>query len=54
MSQSTYYAAESLSWYSLDLLKQACTPLSFHSLLITPASSAVINPSSAAPANTKS
>lgn len=50
----TYYAAESLSWYSRDLLKQACTPLSFHSLFITPASSAVIKPSSAAPASTKS
>lgn len=50
----TYYAAESLSWYSRDLLKQACTPLSFQSLFITPASSAVIKPSSAAPASTKS
>lgn len=52
--RSTYYAAESLSWYSRDLLKQACTPLSFHNLFITPASSAVMKPSSAAPASTKS
>lgn len=52
--RSTYYAAESLSWYSRDLLKHACTPLSFHNLFITPASSAVMKPSSAAPASTKS
>lgn len=51
---ATYYAAESFSWYSRDLLKQACTPLSFHNLFMTPASSVVIKPSSAAPASTKS
>lgn len=50
----SYYEAESFSWYSLDLLKQACTPASRHSRLITPASSAVITPSSALPANTNS
>lgn len=42
-----HYAAESLSWYSRDRLKQAWTPLSFHSLWITPASSSDITPSSA-------
>lgn len=50
----SYYDAESLSWYSLDLLKQAWTPASLHNRLITPASSAVITPSSALPANTNS
>lgn len=48
----TYYEAESLSWYSLDLLKQACTPLSRHNRLITPANSGVMTPSSALPAKT--
>ena len=48
----TYYEAESLSWYSLDLLKQACTPPSRHNRLITPANSGVMTPSSALPAKT--
>lgn len=50
----TYYAAESLSWYSRERLKQACTPPSFHSRWMTPASSPVMKPSSAEPANTNS
>ena len=50
----THYAAESLSWYSRERLKQACTPLSFHRRLMTPASSAVMKPSSADPASTNS
>ena len=31
---TTHYLAESLSWYSLDLLKQSCTPGSVHNLFI--------------------
>lgn len=50
----THYAAESLSWYSRERLKQAWTPLSFQSRLMTPASSAVMKPSSAEPASTNS
>ena len=33
-SNQTYYCAESLSWYSLDLLKHSCTPWSSHNLFI--------------------
>lgn len=50
----THYAAESLSWYSRERLKQARTPPSFHSRWMTPASSPVMKPSSAEPANTNS
>ena len=32
--RSTHYLAESLSWYSLDLVKHSCTPRSCHSVLI--------------------
>ncbi len=46
----TYYSALSLSWYSRDLLKHSCTPLSVHSRRITCANSGVISPSSDAPA----
>ena len=38
---STYYLAESLSWYSLDLLKQSWTPLSVHSLFMAASRSSV-------------
>ncbi|KAF6025063.1 hypothetical protein EB796_016640 [Bugula neritina] len=48
--KETHYAAESLSWYSLDLEKQCCTPGSFHSLFITEDKSMDISPSSALPA----
>lgn len=50
----THYAAESFSWYSRERLKQAWTPPSFHSRLMTPASSPVMKPSSAEPASTNS
>lgn len=50
--QPTHYAAESLSWYSRERLKQAWTPPSFHSRWMTPASSPVMKPSSADPAST--
>lgn len=50
----THYAAESFSWYSRERLKQAWTPPSFQSLLMTPASSTVMKPSSAEPASTNS
>lgn len=50
----THYAAESLSWYSRERLKQAWTPPSFHRRLMTPASSPVMKPSSAEPASTNS
>lgn len=51
---ATHYAAESLSWYSRERLKHACTPPSFHSRWMTPASSPVMKPSSAEPARTNS
>lgn len=47
VSAGPHYAAESLSWYSRDRSKHAWTPLSAHSLRITPPSSADITPSSA-------
>ena len=37
----THYCAESLSWYSLDLRKQSCTPWSSHSLLMAASSPGV-------------
>lgn len=52
--QWTHYAAESLSWYSRERLKQAWTPPSFQSRWMTPASSPVMKPSSAEPASTNS
>lgn len=52
--QFTHYEAESLSWYSLALLKQPWTPVSAHNRFITPANSGLSSPSSAWPASAKS
>jgi hypothetical protein len=42
----THYRAESLSWYSLDLLKHSCTPASFHKAAIAaPTSGGKLSPS---------
>jgi len=45
--RTTYYSAESLSWYSRDRLKHSRTPPSLHNLFITAASSPLIGTSSA-------
>ena len=50
----TYYCAESLSWNSLERLKQAWTPLSAHIRFMQSPSSVVISPSSSELAREKS
>lgn len=50
----THYAAESLSWYSAALSKQACTPPSFHSFFMQSTSSGGMVPSSMESARLKS